>query len=1376
MIQASKMSKQAKLFFGPQCLRASPGLKLALGLLVAVLVLVGPAWAASDEPRLGSRWIVELVDAPTLEFTGGNAALQRLGGADRPSFLATAPGPDDGARFDARAPHVQAYAQFLKQAQADFLTQAQALLGRSLRADGTVQHVANAVILRLSPEEAERLRDLPGVKNIQREGLYHLQLSPGSSMIGAPALQRGDNQLPPVSGEGMVVGIIDSGINWDHRAFSDQPADNGGFNIQNPRGQQFGLCARADVPCNNKLIGVFDFTDSSTNGLDMGGHGTHVAAIAAGNLWAPGQSGVAPRANLISYRVCVEPDPDDPDAGTCQGAAILQALEQAVVDRVDVVNFSIGSESRNPWQNLTANRILNLRSAGIPFVTSAGNSGPAADTIGWPAEAPWVLAVGSTTHSQRTGHRLQMLGVGSWLMVYGDGADPRAGLDNLPLIAGDTVGGTLRGCSPFPANAFANRVALLERGDCLFAIKVSHASAAGALAVVMINNVPGDPIRMGGLQPNGIPAGMVSQQAGQEIRALLAGSGGVRQVSLPTQVSVVPGDPDVISDFSSRGRAVTAPNLMKPNVMAPGAFVRAAWVPGAGDVAAASGTSMASPHVAGAIALLRQLNPNLSPSMAYSVLETTAETAPLSSPAGAPGIFDRGAGRIRADLAARAGLFLGVNRAEFIAANPATGGVPRNLNLAGLVDEDCGDACTFSRRVTAIHRGSWTASGEGEVGVSVSPSSFSLQAGETQQLTITVTPTAIGSMRLQHGAVVLRPGTGSQPGSGPPLVVQRLPIGVRSMSGVLSLPELLRIDANANRGRQELKLGFVDQLNEAGFPTSALVRPEVKNFTLPQDPNRDDPFDQSAGTRTFLIDVPAGTLALWAETTASAAPDIDLFVGRDDNGDGLAGVGEERCRSITPDELERCVITDPEPGQWWVVVQNWQASAAASDNVRLELAVLGRSEDVGLTAFGPGRHPGGPLSLDVSWDVPGLAQGQRLLGAIGVSGRTDQLAEVGVVPVVLRRDVALQPITTALFPGETQAITVPANGRHDRLFVDVPSTATSISVQVQGEPGVSGSLRRVPFAAIRDAAPASPAASGASLVSRSNSAAGFNLNLSSNVQPGRYFIDLHNSSASERTVSVAITLRETGAVLPRFGIWNPQGSASNPRDIAQGIEWQRAGDGFMIWYSFDGDGVPVFFTGTAPLNADSSVWVTEVTRFTRGAGGRQVPEFVGTVGITAISEQELVFTWRVNGGHGSDIMINPHSATCPVVDGQPRSFTGTWFTPGQDQGGSSVIVTGNAQGHIRYYYDARGFGRWVLATDGGNKPLAEEIDVLDFRGFCPNCDPVAVSSAVVGSYFRRYFSENEGEERLEFVSRAPLNEVVSLAVPIIKLSERLPCP
>lgn len=1341
---------------------------LILVLVISGLSMIAPEIGAAKKPQLGERWIVELADPPTLEFSGSELAFESGARAAMPFFAATAPSVTGSTVFDVAAPEVVAYAGFLEQRQTEFREAASRALGRKLPVDGAVRHVANALILSIDDHEAERLRELPGVRTVYREHLYRLEFSAGSRLIGAPQIHQGGAGLPAAKGEGIVVGIIDSGINWNHRAFSANTAHTDGFVFQNPRGRQFGLCSRADVPCNNKLIGVYDFTNQSTNGLDTDGHGTHVAAIAAANEWSSGQAGVAPRANLISYRVCIEQDPDDPDAATCQSGAILQAFDQIIIDRVDVVNFSIGGGPLNPWLSTSALRVLSMRDAGISFVTSGGNRGPDAGTVGWPAEAPWVLAVGASTTDSCAAGQVQIQGLGSRTATFGTGPNSAGpAIENLEVRSGGAFNNNLRACQAFPPGVFNNAVALIERGDCTFETKVNNATAAGARAVLLFENQPSGRTCMAGLERTTVPSAMLSQSDGQTLQQRI-------QSSPPQRVSFVRDNlADQVASFSSRGPSENVPRVMKPNLIAPGAGIQAAYVPGPEDVAGLSGTSMASPHVAGAIALLRQLIPGLTAPMASSLLETTAETAPVTVAGGAAGIFDRGAGRIRVDLAARGGLYLNATRAQFLAANPSSGGDPGALNLPGMVNENCGSSCTFVRTVTAIRSGSWTVSGEGTPGVSVSPQSFALQAGQSRALTITITPSAAAGTALQHGAVVLTP---AAQGSEPALVTQRLPLGVRSSTGQTALPGSVSLIADSNLGRQSVGLGFINTLEEASFPTSAWVKPQITNLSLPQDPNRDDPFDGSAGTRTFLIDVPPGTLALWAETTASSAVDIDLFVGRDDAGDGVARDSAERCRSVTPDALERCVIATPEPGRWWVVVQNWQASSTPQDSVRLELATLSVSEDTSLTAFGPGRHSAGPLSLDVAWDLPQLTRQQRWLGVIGVSGQSGQLAEVGVVPLALSRDAPLVPTTTILFPGETVTVAVPANGRHDRLVFDVPPSARSINVRVEGEAGVSGSLRRVPFAAIRDSAPASPAPSGAALATGSNSAAGFNLIRSSNVDPGRYFVELDNSASVERTVSISLTMQENTAVVPRFGVWNPVGGDNNPRDIAQGIEWQRAGNGFVIWYSFDATGLPVFFTGTTPLNPSSSVWVAEVTRFTRGAAGQQQPLPAGTVGITAISADEMVFSWRLQGGHGSDIKINPNAATCPRVDGQARSFTGTWFTPGQDQGGSSVIVTDNAQGHIRYYYDAQGFGRWVVATDGGGAPLAEELDVLEFRGFCPNCDAVATSFEVVGTYFRQFVSEDEGLERLEFVSRPPLDEVVTLEVPIMKLSERLACP
>ncbi len=1346
-------------------------LPLVLFLLLSSPVLAeGGQW--EKEARYGQRWIVHLEDAPTLEYTGPDSAKARPQGAAGPMLQATAPGVT-GRPFDLNDAAIRAYSEHLDGRHERFIAEAGMRLGRTLVPVARLRHTLNSVILEVDPAEAAVLEALPGVVGVERERMYSLQLSSGPRQIGAPAVWGGTSQLPAARGEGIVVGVIDSGINWNHRAFSDDPADSAGFIYENPLGERLGLCGRSSVQCNDKLIGVYDFTSQSTDGLDKDGHGTHVAAIAVANEWEPGQAGVANRANLVSYRVCLEQDPEDDDSGGCQGSAIRSALEQAVMDGVDVVNFSIGSpDSLNPWTSSTARQALNVRDAGITFVTSGGNEGPGRGTVGWPAEAPWALAVGSSTTSACAMSRIEVEGQGTRSVRYGTGPnDSAAALGFLPIRRGEAFDGNSLGCTAFPAGAFDNSTALLERGDCTFEVKVGNAEAAGARAVLIFNNVADGAICMAGLETTNVPAAAMTRSDGLDLDRLVRDNAGQRARFAQDSLA------DQVSSFSSRGPSDSVPGVMKPNVLAPGQGIEAAYIPGSDDVAGLTGTSMASPHVAGAVALLRQLNPGLKPDQATSIIETTAEAQPVTVSGEPASIHDRGAGRVRVDLAARAGLYLPVTRSEFLAANPALGGDLRQLNLPGMVNEHCGSQCTFTRTVRALRAGSWSVSAEGEPDIEVSPSSFSLQPGESRQLTITIRPAPRGNTALQDGAVVLTPSSLSAPVPGVvQLATQRLPIGVRSTTGEVNLPERVAIDAASRQGRHLLGLGFVDDLPEAVFRTSGIVVPVVEEFRLPQDSDNSDPYDDSAGTKTFLVDVPEGAMALWAETTASSAPDIDLFVGRDANRDGRAQESEERCRSITPDELERCVITNPTPGTWWVVVQNWASSSALDDSVRLELAVLKEEQSPSLTAFGPGRHQAGPLEIEVFWDDPSLRAGERVLGVVGVSSRRDQSSDVGIVPLVIQLDRRAPVSTTVVFPGETVPVAVPGGGRHDRLVFDVPPTASSIEVTIEGEADVSGSLRRVPFASIRETAPATPAPAGPVLASGSGSASGFRLARSGNVEPGRYFIELDNSSASDRVVQVTVAVQDSAAVVPRFGFWAPVGTESNPRqDIAQGIEWQKAGDGFALWYSYEPGGLPVFYLGQAALDPNSSVWAAEVSRYTIG-DANQLPDVAGVIGITAVSEEEMIFSWRLNGGHGSDIKMNFNAATCPMVDGEPVSYTGTWFTPGQDQGGSSVVVTDNAQGHIRYYYDGLGVGRWVLATDGGGAPLSEEMELFEFRGFCPNCESTEVSSEVVGVYSRSYEGENDGIEAMEFVSRPPLGESISIEVPISKLSTRVPCP
>ncbi|MEE4638068.1 MAG: S8 family serine peptidase, partial [Wenzhouxiangella sp.] len=1272
--------------------------------------------ATGKTDNFGSRWIIELQDAPTLEFAGSDAALEQDAAVAMPVLEATAPAVT-GRAFDALDPSVQAYESFLQQRQTEFMDQAQAVLGRKLAKAGSTRLVANTVIVEgISGADAQRLRELPGVRSIQRERLYRLQLSDGPALIGARTLAEGVSQLPPVRGEGTVVGIIDSGINWNHRAFSANPAFSGGYEYNNPYGAFLGLCSRANVLCNDKLVGVYDFTSDSTDGEDTDGHGTHVAAIAAGNEWqnvaagADSAGGVAPRAHIVSYRVCIESDPDDDDAGSCEGSAIVQALDQAVRDGVDVVNYSIGGDPFDPWREGAARRVLNLLDAGIAFSTSAGNSGPNPETVGSPAEAPWVFAVGSSTHRERSGRQVTISGVGEWFILYGTGPDlPGFPLTNVPLRAGDAVGGTLEGCGAFPANAFGGAVALLQRGNCLFADKVDNASAAGAVAVIMVNNVGGAPIGMAGLEGTTIPAGMVSLVDGIEILEALRDAGGELPVNLPRTIVDIFSESlgDQMSGFSSRGPAINAPNVMKPNVVAPGDGIQAAYVPNSTSLARLSGTSMASPHAAGSMALLRQLEPDWTPTMLVSALETTAEAEPVLAAGQPADIFDRGAGRIRVDLAARAGLYLPVTRFQFQSANPEFGGDPGALNLAGLVNENCGTSCTFTRTVTAMRSGTWSTGGEGEVDIVVSPAQFTLDPGQSQELTITVTPGGDGSNALQHGAVRLSPANLGAPVPGVvPLVTQRLPVGVRSDTGVVNLPALLRINADANQGRTRLDLGFISDLSEAVLESSALVRPQIEQFTLPQDPTNGDPYDGSAGTRTFLVDVAPGSLMLWAETVASSAPDMDLYVGQDVNGDGVAQLGEERCLSITQDALERCQIESPDPGTWWIMVQNWTASAP-QDSVTLEHAVIQPAENDDLVIYGPGSHQAGLLSVGVSWSKPEMRRDERYLGLISIAGGDSPLDRLGGVPVVLERSSALAPETTVLVPGKTQVVVAPASARHEAVFVDVPVTADRLSFDVIGDAGVSLSVQRVAFDAIRASAPEAPAPSGPVLAS--GAAGGAPLVLSgAALTPGRYYLVLDNATGEEQAVEIAASLDETGSINRQVGLWSPSGTTENPRiQIAQGITWQTAGFGFIVWYSYDENGLPLFYLGSAPVDDNSAVWSADIDAYV-AAGGEQTPVRAGHVVVTMIDEGSLVFSWSVNGGQGSDIKQPVAADTCPEVDGTPVNYTGHWFTPNQNVGGTSVIVSANAQAQIRYYYDLDGVGRWFLADDPqSTDPLAE---------------------------------------------------------------------
>jgi len=380
------------------------------------------------------------------------------------------------------------------------------------------------------------------------------------------------------------------------------------------------------------------------------------------------------------------------------------------------------------------------------------------------------------------------------------------------------------------------------------------------------------------------------------------------------------------------------------------------------------------------------------------------------------------------------------------------------------------------------------------------------------------------------------------------------------------------------------------------------------------------------------------------------------------------------------------------------------------------------------------------------------------------------------VPISITRDSVNTPKPTALFQGETRAVVVPGNTSHEFLFVDVPPTAIGLTIDVSGQSGVDGALYRLDHAEIAGFAPATPPAptSGA-LATGSDSGSGFSLQQNatggSTLTAGRYYIVLDNTGSQEKRVSVSVAIEESAAAfLPRFGLWSPLG-----RSIFQGFEWAEGAVGFVVWYSYDEDGVPVFYNAVGGIDADRSTWSADLLR-TTSIGVRNNIDTIGHLGITALAEDDMIVSWRLNGAHGSERLKPDSPPTCPSIDGEPRSYTGHWNAPGQAQGGTTMIITADLQAQVRYYFDDLGVGRWVISSGReGEGPLVEALDLLELRGFCPSCSEEPVNIETVGTYSRVFEGEDSATETVVFDSLPPLDQSYSTEVAIEKLTSRRDC-
>ena len=385
------------------------------------------------------------------------------------------------------------------------------------------------------------------------------------------------------TGDGIRIGVIDTGINLEHPDFfnSDQLS---------------------------RFLKGYDFVDNDSIPQDTNGHGTQVTGIIA----ADGQLiGIAPKVEIFSYRV-------SSDGESVPSDLIIKAINRAIEDRVDIINISLGV---NMTHAKIDNAVNNAIDHGIVVVAAAGNSGPDKSTIGSPARNPNAITVGAT-YNNRDSSMVSTLQVGEMQFQV----LPMLGTDIISdPISTDIIFGKYSRENDFDGVDVRGKIVLAERGGetpdeiVFFSDKEIFASKNGAKGLVVYNNQPG--MFFGELiheyvsedyYPS-IPTVSMTREEGLELKKIL---------ELETSATLdVFNHPDFIAMFSSRGPV--SPFYQKPDLVAPGVFVNTTSLKNFYNIT--SGTSYAAPHVSGAIALLLEKNPELTPHEIKSILITTSD-------------------------------------------------------------------------------------------------------------------------------------------------------------------------------------------------------------------------------------------------------------------------------------------------------------------------------------------------------------------------------------------------------------------------------------------------------------------------------------------------------------------------------------------------------------------------------------------------------------------------------------------------------------------------------------------------------------------------------------------------------------------------------
>ncbi|MCE7735937.1 MAG: S8 family peptidase [Candidatus Heimdallarchaeota archaeon] len=801
-------------------------------------------------------------------------------------------------------------------------------------------------------------------------------------------------------GEGVVVGVIDTGIWPEHASFADDgtygsaPADFTGTG-----------CEFDSFDCNNKLLAAKAYRagfsslhpNEYDSARDSDGHGSHTASTAAGNSGVEASilgadlgvvSGIAPRAQLSIYKVCWN------DAG-CAGIDLTAAIDQAVADGVDVINYSIGSSSSAIGSDDLA--FLWAQNAGVFVATSNGNDGPGAATTGSPASVPWVTAVGASTQT-RSFVGTVTLGNGA---TY-SGVTLTGGIGTTELV--DSADHNNELCDPDVAfsPSIAGKIVLCRRGAFARVAKSDAVALGGGVGMILYNPA----LQTLNTDNHFVPSLHVDHIDGPAIKAYIADNGGSGMASL-SGGQAADGQGSVMASFSSRGPNTQSSDIIKPDVTAPGVNILAAntltpylGAPGQ-SFQAISGTSMSSPHVAGIFALMSQAHPDWSPSMVKSALMTTSRqdvTKEDGTTQADP--FDMGAGHVvpggKANKGSllQPGLVYDVDRSGtggFFDYAAYTCGAdlgvwgsgtcdwlnsflptdPSDLNLASIGVGELVGTQTVQRSVTsvALENGwrTYTASVDAPEGfdVTVTPSSFRLKSGMTMDFEIAITNDgSAGIGAWSFGSLTWEDATGHYS--------VYSPIAVRAFE--IDAPA--EINENGADGTASFGVSFgYDGAYSA--VTTGLTMADQQTATVVDDPANDinTALGTGVGVNFHGVYIPAGSLLArfsLFDIHTDGIDDLDLYVWGPSGFVGGSGSGTS---------AEQVDVPYPEEGWYTVVVHGWQTDGPDSEYTLFGFAVPeAAGGSLTLVSAPTSAVVGTTGTVELAWT--GLSSSKKYMGAV----------------------------------------------------------------------------------------------------------------------------------------------------------------------------------------------------------------------------------------------------------------------------------------------------------------------------------------------------------------------------------------------------------